>query len=166
MTLLSEKEAGTKWCPFSRVALHAGTGGATANRHVSDGTTHGERVIEEETRCLGAGCMAWRWHDPLPERPSERTFAWPGWNVPDDVSFAEVKAMGEPPRPAHVPADWVSVPLTGDDWDNAEGGEWREPEADVDTRYQLECDRRRGFCGLAGSPPLYVRLSASGGHAL
>lgn len=44
--LVTDEEAETKWCPFTRDA-----GGA--NRH-----GHGS---SDEVRCIGSDCMAWRW---------------------------------------------------------------------------------------------------------
>lgn len=46
---MDETTAKTKWCPFS-VVRDAG-GGGPVNRMSSR---------DEQTRCLGTGCMAWR----------------------------------------------------------------------------------------------------------
>jgi hypothetical protein len=57
--VLTEDDAKTKWCPETRVAI---TAGMAANRTASmseDG--RGYANIFEETRCLGSGCMLWRW---------------------------------------------------------------------------------------------------------
>jgi len=156
MSVLTEHDARTKWCPFARVALHAGDGGASANRHPSDGSTSPSfrPVIEEETRCIGSRCMAWRWHSPAPdpEKFSRESRSWPIWSVDGDVSFAAAAQQPIPPRPADVPVDWEEVLITGDDWDNADGGEWREPAEHAQARYQAARDERVGFCGLASKP--------------
>lgn len=57
--VMDEQEALQRWCPFSRVALIEGM---SANRTSSLGKG-GYADIAEETRCLGSGCMAWRWTD-------------------------------------------------------------------------------------------------------
>jgi hypothetical protein len=46
---MTEREAKEKWCPFAR--SRDGLGG-TENRRPDGAPIH---------RCLGAGCMAWRW---------------------------------------------------------------------------------------------------------
>ncbi len=53
--LQSEDQAKGKWCPFTRVGVHSGTGAVSVNRYPLAATIH------EETRCLARGCMAWRW---------------------------------------------------------------------------------------------------------
>lgn len=42
--MMTEAEAATKWCPFSRIAEGANRGVAGCN----------------ETHCYGSACMAWR----------------------------------------------------------------------------------------------------------
>lgn len=159
MTLLTERDAALRWCPFARVALHAGSGGATANRHPSDGSTdhrHNPPAIEDETRCIGSRCMAWRWHGQAPDRAlpefQRKSVSWPFWKTEDDVDFATAAQAPEPARPSSVPDNWESVPITGDSWEDADGGEWREPAAEADERFQLAADKRQGCCGLAGMP--------------
>ena len=64
--VMTEDRAATKWCPFSRVAL---VQGMAANRTATMGTG-GYADVQEETRCLGSGCMAWRWDQVVPSSPS------------------------------------------------------------------------------------------------
>lgn len=51
---MTEEEAKTKWCPFSR--FYSTTG---AFNRSGDG-------IDRASKCIGSGCMAWRWiKDPV-----------------------------------------------------------------------------------------------------
>lgn len=43
MSLFTEEQAATKWCPFARKENRGG------DKHASEHT------------CLGSGCMEWRW---------------------------------------------------------------------------------------------------------
>ena len=54
--LMTEKEAGKRWCPFGRQATRNPTGQSyvAANRNPDD----------DVPACLGAQCAAWRWYDP------------------------------------------------------------------------------------------------------
>lgn len=54
MSAMTEEEARTKWCPFSRYAWN---GGVTSNRG-SANDQHPDFVYA--TRCLGSACMLWR----------------------------------------------------------------------------------------------------------
>ena len=57
MRMLTEDEAKTRWCPFAREAIQAGSSAAaTANRHLG-------RAL---CTCLASGCMAWRDAAPAP----------------------------------------------------------------------------------------------------
>lgn len=47
---MTEDEAKTKWCPFSRVETFDAQGGLS-------GGNRGGGI----TSCLGSACMAWRW---------------------------------------------------------------------------------------------------------
>ena len=51
---MTEADAKTKWCPMSRSLFYNGDIVTSANRG-EDGTTH------KADKCLGSGCMAWRW---------------------------------------------------------------------------------------------------------
>lgn len=58
MTIQLESVAKTKWCPFVRMALTAGMAANKTAVMTSDGD--GYANIHAETRCMGAGCMAWQ----------------------------------------------------------------------------------------------------------
>lgn len=51
---MTEQEAKTKWCPFTRLAEH-GAPRTVANRFVEAESDWGV------TTCLGSSCMTWRW---------------------------------------------------------------------------------------------------------
>lgn len=56
MTLLTEDEATTKWCPFARVMLfepEPGAGNHAVNRTTMNMT------------CIGSACMAWRFQPAI-----------------------------------------------------------------------------------------------------
>lgn len=79
---MTEAEAKTKWCPNSRIAVHAGSGGATCNRHPQDSVT-------EDTLCRASGCMFWRWD----AGSSERARAAPANLLPSQrAALAELSA--------------------------------------------------------------------------
>lgn len=66
MNLMTEEEARARWCPFARVPLYAAQPvqeeSPTAANRAPPGANDATRAgVERETRCLGAGCMAWRW---------------------------------------------------------------------------------------------------------
>lgn len=53
-----EADAKRLWCPFSNVYVKYQSTGAAGNRAMSkSGDIQGN---ESDTRCLGSGCMAWR----------------------------------------------------------------------------------------------------------
>jgi hypothetical protein len=65
--VLTEEEAKLRWCPEARVAM---TAGMAANRTAFG---KGYANIFEETRCLGSGCMLWRWQSLFRDGNSEAT---------------------------------------------------------------------------------------------
>lgn len=78
--LVSEEEAGSKWCPHARASIFTrgdhpdlatpiNVVGQGCNRISTDDPQINERiayVIEatQITRCIGTKCMAWRWYGP------------------------------------------------------------------------------------------------------
>lgn len=54
--MLTENEASKKWCPEIRTGL---IHGIAVNHHI-DMEPKGQGVYDE-TRCIGSGCMMWRW---------------------------------------------------------------------------------------------------------
>lgn len=55
---MTEQEALTKWCPFSRAAnKENGTGDVSIG---GMNRWRGEELLPKGTRCLGSACMAWR----------------------------------------------------------------------------------------------------------
>lgn len=58
MTSLTETEAKTKWCPFTRVAgVVSRETGACASVNRENEEVYGA----SGTECIGPACMAWRW---------------------------------------------------------------------------------------------------------
>lgn len=81
---MTEEEAKTKWCPFSRVVETGPTGNHTLVRNrvtrvASDGSAvsslaHGLAGAQ----CLGSDCMAWRWgQKPNPSYTPQHGAMWP-----------------------------------------------------------------------------------------
>jgi len=64
VTLLTEKEAAGRWCPFARVPVAFAEGwmqedqvvGASANRE----NHYTNDNVQRGSRCIGSLCMAWR----------------------------------------------------------------------------------------------------------
>lgn len=82
----TEEEAKTRWCPFARVTLYVRGDapdlpkpvdlcGHGANKILTDDPALTASIQEAinrtgATRCIGSGCMAWRWYDTeVPPRP-------------------------------------------------------------------------------------------------
>jgi|HubBroStandDraft_1064217.scaffolds.fasta_scaffold778719_2 hypothetical protein len=63
--LVTEDDAKTKWCPFTRVGEQAS--GAAENR--PDGSFN----------CIGSACMAWRWKDDIERRWTQDAPEGDGW---------------------------------------------------------------------------------------
>ena len=70
MSLMTEAEALSKWCPFSRMLSHTSAqdgkgrmweGGYSYNRSADSGETY----IPTGAKCIGSACMAWRWFDTV-----------------------------------------------------------------------------------------------------
>jgi len=70
----TEKEAKTKWCPFSRAYDGTDNGGAVAtNRPLAYAESYGGK--RETILCIGSRCMAWRWSD---EEPGDADYGYCG----------------------------------------------------------------------------------------
>lgn len=61
---MTEQEAATKWCPFSRVLGddlgNEGNGAASYNRVFVWGDRERVAKISSGSFCIGSACMAWR----------------------------------------------------------------------------------------------------------
>jgi hypothetical protein len=65
---MTEDEAKTKWCPFTRVGMN---GGVAMNRDFDEGgSLDAWPLFKAATACIGSGCMAWRWEPQLYEHHS------------------------------------------------------------------------------------------------
>jgi len=69
---VTEDEAQTKWCPFSRLLSHTFSndgqgrtysGGYSYNRSPDPNEVNAPYLPHGAT-CIGSGCMAWRWSEP------------------------------------------------------------------------------------------------------
>lgn len=112
--MYTEDEAKSKWCPFAKVGYNSGT---EVNRITL-------QFGDEDFRCLGSECMAWRSVTP------------PHLRVKPCIEFM---ATVEPARPAGLPFNWAFVPYGPDTGPAC----WVEPEPN---------DPPLGYCGLAGVP--------------
>jgi len=75
-----EEEAKTKWCPFARLGSStSGLGGM--NRFIRPQRSEDE----QEVRCIGSACMAWRWH--------------PKGTDPDMIAVRQYPDVPEPDEP-------------------------------------------------------------------
>lgn len=52
---MTEDEAKTRWCPFVRNVIDSADY-AAGNRFDTSSES-----LQQMTRCIGSGCMAWRW---------------------------------------------------------------------------------------------------------
>lgn len=62
MSVVTEKEAVEKWCPFARSFESGGVVPTSYNRiHVAKA---GDKsvALSVSSMCIGADCMAWKWH--------------------------------------------------------------------------------------------------------
>lgn len=74
---MTEEEAKTKWCPFSRVIAGTRTGASTATasgtqpafNRIEVGT--GVPIMPDGSACIASSCMAWRWRRHKPKGWSE-----------------------------------------------------------------------------------------------
>lgn len=125
--IVTETEAKERWCPHARVPLYAAcaTGEespAAANRAAPGSSESVRAGAAEQCRCLGSGCMAWRWIAPPVPRMQTRHY-----------SQAELVAL----REARTPGGYVEVRQT----DLPRVAEALRHEADG-----------LGYCGLSGAP--------------
>ncbi len=137
--MTTEAEAKTKWCPFARTGVLAGSGAVSVNRHVTDDMPNPQdRVIEDCTRCIGSACMMWRWNfapENLAFRKVESIRRYDVSNSPKD----------HPPHPAilaTLPAGegWKLIKT---EWDYDDNSGWY-------ARWERPFDANRtGYCGLA-----------------
>ena len=58
---MTEDEAKTKWCPHVRIADEGGTWNRAWRFFVRKVAKKKERELVPMCRCIGSGCMAWRW---------------------------------------------------------------------------------------------------------
>lgn len=72
MTLVTEKEAAEKWCPY-------GAGAKMVGEFSADGHPLTVYIRPETARCIGSKCMAWRWNEP------------PGPRAPDDMREPDIR---------------------------------------------------------------------------
>jgi hypothetical protein len=60
---LNEEEAKTKWCPFSMDAAYVSKSEMLSVSVNRDSANH---FGVENVNCIGANCMAWKWHYSVP----------------------------------------------------------------------------------------------------
>ena len=62
MSAVTEAEAKQKWCPEARVSLyHRATDANRMVRYGEGADSEDYRAFDAATRCVGSGCMFWRW---------------------------------------------------------------------------------------------------------
>jgi hypothetical protein len=80
--ILTEAEALTKWCPFSRVAFMDGNCNRISSERLRFAKAEAERTGDDrdwkyycaklpDTHCIGSLCMAWRAADPAKHGPCD-----------------------------------------------------------------------------------------------
>jgi hypothetical protein len=134
--ILTERDAKTRWCPFSRIVVdflgEGGTVAATANRDLPNDS--------DRANCLGSGCLAWRW-----------------WAQP---RLRWVTGMNHPVEDDRRPYDKTYQP-TEADFNRPEGPGWELSKIFFDecedycwlAVFERKTDPERlGYCGLAGKP--------------
>lgn len=167
--LLTEDEAGQKWCPFARLGVYAGPSAVAINRHplaeIMDGCT-----------CMTSDCMAWRWEGATPSRQRATHVAeihdWTQANPmpPYGWRWSYVWAEGDP-----EPEERQTARLAWEEWaekaraflatltkpevppDTMDGTwEWSagldEDDGSIFAGWVAQGGVLRGYCGLAGSP--------------
>ena len=122
--MITEAEAKTKWCPFSRYKF-AGTSDNPAHNREGGPDGHWNKYVTEGTRCLGSACMAWRAGEPSEELSAKQ-------RASDETSA---------PRP------------DGDGWQPVRYEFWSSPQNRPSSHINhWKREVPNGFCGLAGSP--------------
>ena len=61
MSIYTEEEAKTKWCPESRPAEWFASTPHSDGKLVRGGNRDGNGKPDATAYCLGSGCMMWRW---------------------------------------------------------------------------------------------------------
>ena len=73
MSVYTEEEAKTKWCPFGRGMIRA-----TSREETATGFNRGHnaeaRMEIPLTYCIGSKCMAWQWFDGIDEEGVVRKY--------------------------------------------------------------------------------------------
>ncbi len=59
--ILTEEDAKTKWCPFSRTMVWRNSLGGSSATAVNRWADEDGPALPTACICLGSGCMAWRW---------------------------------------------------------------------------------------------------------
>lgn len=147
--LRTEEQAKATWCPWSRVGVYTSTHGASAavNRHT-------DNDVIEDTRCLGTGCMAWRW---MPKPPAEHRYVF----TKEIAEWVLANPLGQTGIDARADRRWAKrardflltlAPERLEGW----ALEILPPDPD-DDNYSLAIRwsrprPRHGWCGNAGKP--------------
>lgn len=136
--IVTEKEAATKWCPYSRaiVAKDTAIGGmdvplhqATFNRYAIDRPEQ-NLTSPPACGCIASECMSWRWQCPEP-RPNFILIK-PGVEEPDQARWEQI-------------ADPSAENLGEDRFAAFQ----RFPGSRA---FRAIPPARTGFCGMAGTP--------------